>query len=166
VQTGVPARGRPAPDHFRQAAMGDYEFTMSLRIRHPHTEPAEITRILGIEPQHTWRAGDPRRGSEGDALTGTHRESYWMGRLMAEPELASDHIGVESVILRTLAQLRKSSDFLEKLKEEGGVAELHVSIFAREEFRLEFLAESLGLLGRLGLGVSLEISPHPHGESR
>ena len=141
--------------------MSDYEFTMSLRIRHPHAEPADITRILGIEPQHTWRAGDARRDSGGGELLGTHRESYWTGPLMVEPQLASDHVGVETVILRTLAQLRKSGGFLEKLKEEGGVAELQVSIFARDEFRLEFLAESLALLGRLGVGVVLEINPHP-----
>ena len=145
-----------------EPSMSDYEFTMSLSIRHPNAKPAEITRILGIEPQHTWRAGDVRHDSAGGELAGTYRESYWMGRLMAEPQLAADHIGVESVILRTLAQLRKSSGFLEMLKEEGSVAELHVSIFAREEFRLEFLAESLGLLGRLGLGIALEIKPHPH----
>jgi hypothetical protein len=142
--------------------MSDYEFTMSLRIRHPHAEPADITRILGIEPQHTWRAGDPRRDSAGDELLGTRRDSYWMGRLMGEPQLASDHVGVESVILRTLGQLRKSSDFLATLKDEGGAAELQVSIFAREEFCLELLPESLALLGRLGLGVVLEIRPHPN----
>jgi hypothetical protein len=141
--------------------MSDYEFTMSLRIRHPHAEPADITHSLGIEPQHTWRAGDPRRDSAGGELIGTHRESYWMGRLMVAPELASGHVGVETVLLRTLAQLRKSGAFLEKLKQEGGVTELQVSIFARDEFRLEFLAESLAVLGRLGLGIVLEINPHP-----
>lgn len=142
--------------------MSDYEFTISIRIRHPHAEPGEITRILGIEPQHTWRAGDPRRDSAGGELLGMHRETYWMGRLMNEPQLASNHVGVESVVVRTLAQLRKSSAFLEALKGEGGVAELQVSIFAREEFRLEFQPESLALLGRLGLAIVLEIKPHPH----
>ena len=43
------------------------------------------------------------------------------------------------------------------------VAELHVSIFARDEFRLEFLPESLSMLGRLGLTVALEVKPHPSG---
>ena len=110
--------------------MSDYEFTMSLRIRHPHVEPAEITRNLGIEPQHTWRAGEPRRDSAGGEIGGQYRETYWMGRLMAQPELASDHVGVETEILRMLAQLRKSFDFLQALRSEGAVAELHVSIFA------------------------------------
>ncbi|MFZ1907362.1 MAG: DUF4279 domain-containing protein [Steroidobacteraceae bacterium] len=153
----------PAPVTAAEPRMSDYEFTMSLRIRHPHAEPAEITRVLGIEPQHTWRAGDPRRDSAGGELLGTHRETYWMGRLMVEPELASDHVGVESVILRTLAQLRKAGGFLATLKDEGGAAELQVSIFAREEFCLELLPESLALLGRLGLGMVVEIKPHSHG---
>lgn len=142
--------------------MSDYEFTMSLRIRHPHIDPAEITRILGIEPQHTWRVGDPRRGLEGSELEGQYRESYWMGRLMTKPELASDHVGVESEILRVLAQLRRSFDFIERLNREGAVSELHISVFAREEFRLEFLPESLAMLGRLGLTVAFELKPHPN----
>jgi hypothetical protein len=141
--------------------VSDYEFTLSLRIRHPSIEPAEITRNLGIEPQHTWRAGDPRRDPTGSELNGTYRESYWMGRLMAKPELAADQVGVESEVLRTLALLRRSFGYFVTLKAEGGVAELHVSIFARSDFSLEFLPESLSLLGRLGLTVSIEVKPHP-----
>jgi Domain of unknown function (DUF4279) len=143
--------------------MSDYEFTMSLRIRHPHIDPAEITRSLAIEPQHTWRVGDPRRDAVGGELEGQYRESYWMARLMTQPELASDQVGVESEILRVLARLRRSFEFIERLKREGAVAELHVSVFAREEFRLEFLPESLSMLGRLGLTFALELKPHPNG---
>jgi hypothetical protein len=141
--------------------MSDYEFTMSLGIRHPDIDPAEVTRNLAIEAQHMWRAGDSRRDAAGGELEGQYRESYWMGRLMAHPELASDRVGVESEILRVLGQLRRSFDFLERLKREGAVTELHVSIFAREEFRLEFLPESLTMLGRLGFTVVLELKPHP-----
>ena len=145
--------------------MSDYEFTMSLRIRHPQIDPAEITRNLGIEAQHMWRAGEPRRDPAGGEIGGQYRESYWTGRLMAQPALASDQVGVETEILRMLAQLRKSFDFLHTLRAEGAVAELHVSIFARDEFRLEFLPESLSMLGRLGLTVALEVKPHPSGFS-
>jgi hypothetical protein len=141
--------------------MGDYEFIISLRIRHPNIAPAEITRSLGIEPQHTWRAGDPRRDPAGAEISGTYRESYWMARLMAKPELAGDQVSLESEVLRTLAQLRRSFGFLVTLKAEGGAADLHVNIFAREEFSLEFLPESLSLLGRLGLTVAIEVKPHP-----
>ncbi|MGA2398133.1 MAG: DUF4279 domain-containing protein [Steroidobacteraceae bacterium] len=141
--------------------MGNYEFTISLRIRHPTIAPAEITRNLGIEPQHAWQAGDPRRNPAGVEINGTYRESYWMARLMAKPELAADRVSVESEVLRTLATLRRAFGFLVTLKAEGGVADLHVNIFAREEFSLEFLPESLSLLGRLGLTVAIEVKPHP-----
>lgn len=168
VATGTASVRRPpsrptASD--MEAALSQYEFTMSLRIRHPDVEPADITSALGIEPEHSWRAGEPRRNASGQALEGAYRESYWMGRLMAEPRLASDDVSVESEVLRTLAQLRKSFTFLSGLKLEGAVTELLVSIFVRGDFRLEFLPESLALLGRLGFTVSFDIQPHPQVES-
>jgi hypothetical protein len=142
--------------------MGNYEFTIALRIRHPNIEPTEVTRNLGIEPLHAWRAGEPRRDVGGTEISGSYRESYWMARLMAKPELAADRVSVESEVLRTLAQLRRAFGFLVTLKAEGGAADLHVNIFAREEFNLEFLPETLSLLGRLGLTVAIEVKPHPN----
>ena len=141
--------------------MSEYEFTVSLRLRHPGIEPSKITQMLGIEPQHTWKAGDPRRDPAGGALEGAYRESYWMGRLMDEPQLSSARVSVESVLMQNLAHLRRSQAFLEQLHAEGGVAELHVSLYAREPFRVELSDEALGLLGRLGLAVALEVHPQP-----
>jgi Domain of unknown function (DUF4279) len=141
--------------------MSEYEFTISLRLRHPAIDPSRITQTLGIEPQHTWKVGEPRRDPAGGTLAGVYRESYWMGRLMDEPQLSSARLSVESVLLQTLAHLRRSHDFLEQLHAEGGVAELHVSLYAREDFRLELSAQTLGLLGRLGLAVALDVHPQP-----
>jgi hypothetical protein len=84
-----------------------------------------------------------------------------MGRLMPKPSLAQDNVSVESEILHTLGTLRRCFDFLAQLKTEGGSAELHVSLYAREEFRLEFLPEALSLIGRLGLAIALEVKPNP-----
>jgi hypothetical protein len=142
--------------------MSDYEFTVSLRIRHPSIDPAEITRMLGFEPQHTWKAGDARRSPTGEALEGIYRESYWMGRLLDGPQLSTDRVSVESVLSETLSQLRRSFEFVASMNEEGAAAELYISIYAREAFRLELLSESLALFGRLGLTISLEVHPHPH----
>jgi Domain of unknown function (DUF4279) len=140
--------------------MSDYEFTISLRIRHPSIEPSEITSALGIEPQHMWKSGDSRLGSTGESLEGTYRESYWRGRLMDEPQLSSELVSVEGVLRQTLTQLRRSQDFLARLSEGGGVAELHISVFARKNFRLELSPRSLTALGRLGLGIALEVNLH------
>lgn len=140
--------------------MSEYEFTVSLRIRHPGIDPADITRTLCIEPQHTWKSGDVRRGPAGESLDGTYRESYWMARLMEEPQLSSERASVENVLLQTVAQLRRSEDFLVGLSESGGVAELHVSLFARQDFRLDLPPEPLLLLGRMGLGIALDVHPY------
>jgi Domain of unknown function (DUF4279) len=141
--------------------MSEYEFTLSLRLRHPAIDPSTITQTLGIEPQHTWKAGDPRRDPAGGALEGAYRESYWMGRLVDEPQLSSGVLSVESVLEQNLSHLRRSHAFLEQFKAEGGVAELYVSLYAREAFRLELSDEALGLLGRLGLAVALDVHPPP-----
>jgi hypothetical protein len=68
---------------------------------------------------------------------------------------------VESVLMQALAHLRRSQSFLEQLHAEGGAAELYVSLFARRDFRLELSAQSLALLGRLGLAVALDVHPQP-----
>jgi hypothetical protein len=140
--------------------MSDYEFTLSLGIRHPRIDPAAITAELGIKPQHTWKAGDRRLDAAGDAIEGSYRESYWMARLMDQPQLSSQRQSVEGMLMQTLAQLHRSQAFLEQINAEQGVAELHVSLYAREEFTLQLSVESLALLGRLRLAVSLDIHPH------
>ena len=140
--------------------MSEYEFTVSLRIRHPTIDPAKISATLGIQPQHAWRAGEPRCDPAGAELGGAHHDSYWIGRLMDAPQLSSDSVSVERVILKTLSQLRRAQSFLEQLNAEGGVAELLVSLYAREDFRLELPSESLKLLGRMHLSVALDVHPH------
>ena len=140
--------------------MSAYEFTVSLRIRHPTIDPDKISAALGIEPQHTWRAGEPRCDAAGAELGGGHHDSYWMGRLMDEPQLSSGGASVERVILKTLSQLRRAQSFLAQLNAEGGVAELLVSLYAREDFRLELPSEPLTLLGRMHLSVALDVHPH------
>jgi hypothetical protein len=139
--------------------MSEYEFTVSLRIRHPNIVPSVITETLGIEPQHTWKAGDPRQGPAVRDRVGVYRESYWMGRLMGERQLTSAQASVESVLLQTLTQLRRSQSFLEQLNTDGGVAELSIILLATENFRLELSSDSLALLSHLRLSVTLDIQP-------
>ena len=145
--------------------MSRYEFLISLRIRHPSIDPAEITEALSLEPQHSWRAGQGRSDSAGHDLGGVYRDSYWMARLMSGPQLAGDSMSIESEILRILGSLRRSFQFLERLSVGGGRAELLISLFAREEFRLELLPESLSLLGRFGITIVLDVHPNPPGRS-
>jgi hypothetical protein len=136
--------------------MSDFAYTISLRIRHPSLDPDSITQALGLEPQHAWRAGDARRDSAGEALEGAYRESYWVGRL-AQGAGTAGQSSAEGALLNALAQLDRTRSFLEQLSAQGGHAELHVSLLAQENFRLDLSAPSLNLLARLGLAVVLEV---------
>lgn len=141
--------------------MSDYEFTMSLRIRHPEMDPGLITKTLGLQPQHSWRAGDGRRDAAGDMRQGNYRESYWMCGLMLHPKLSTESIGVESELLQVLTSLQGSFSFLQALHASGGASEVHVSIFASEAFRIELLAEMASMLGRVGIAMTIEVEPRP-----
>lgn len=56
-------------------------FQISLRIRHPSMDPRRISRELKVEPEHCFKAGEPRESSSGIAVTAVHAESYWLGSL-------------------------------------------------------------------------------------
>ena len=116
--------------------------------------------MLGVAPQHMWQAGGPRRSPGGEDREGVYRESYWTARLMEAPQLSSDGVSVETMLMQTTSLLHRAHDFLQQLKLDGGAADLHVSLFARGDFRLDLLAESLALLGRLGVAIVLEVHLH------
>jgi hypothetical protein len=146
--------------------MSTYEFTMSLRIRHPTMDPARITQSLGIEPQHSWRAGEPRCDPAGAPIEGAYRESYWMTRLIEDPRLSGGTFSVESLLDQTFSQLRRSQQLFEELQADGGVAELDVTVFARKDFRLDLSADVLAAFGRLGLAIALEVRLLPSMSNR
>jgi hypothetical protein len=56
-------------------------FQLSLHIRHPSVDPAEISRQLGPEADECFRAGAPRRSQVGLAATSVYAESYWVAAL-------------------------------------------------------------------------------------
>ncbi len=53
-------------------------FQLSLHIRHPSVDPAEISRELALESVESFRAGEPRQSRSGLAATTVHGETYWV----------------------------------------------------------------------------------------
>ncbi len=56
-------------------------YQLSLHVRHPSVDPAEISRELALEATESFRAGDPRQSRSGVAATATHGETYWVAVL-------------------------------------------------------------------------------------
>jgi len=141
--------------------MSDYEIALSLGVRHPDIDPAQITRELGLQPGHEWRKGQERLDETGAAMGGTHRSSYWFCEIAPRPTFSGERTAVESELSRVLHMLRKSIVFLQGLHYSGGATELCVTIFAHGDFRIELLPEEAALLGRLGVAMTIEIKPYP-----
>jgi hypothetical protein len=141
--------------------MSDYEFTMSLGVRHPDIDPAQITRELGLQPGHVWRKGEERLDQAGAIMGGSHRASYWFCEIAPRPKFSGERIGIESELARVLHMLRRSIAFMQDLHYGGGATELFVTIYARGDFRIELLPEESALLGRLGVAMTIEIKPYP-----
>ena len=53
---------------------------LSLRIRHPSIDPDEISRALGLEPEHSFKAG----ASRGPRSSGHHTQTYWLAPASVE----------------------------------------------------------------------------------
>jgi hypothetical protein len=138
--------------------MNEYEFALSLRIRHPSVDPTTISDRLKMQPQHSWRAGEQRRDDVGvSSGTGQYRESYWMRELMPEPKLATQTAGVESELVEILSSLQGSCELFQWLHSSGGVSQLHVSVFARGSVTIELPVRVAAMLGRVGLTLAIDV---------
>jgi len=134
------------------------QFTVSLRIRHPSIDPAEITRTLGFEPEHAWRAGDPRRPLPGQAPGGTYHESYWKGELRELDAGLRGALDTEAMLLQAVVRLRRVQPFLSRLQAEAATIELCVELAGASEYSCALSPQLLKLLARAGICLVLEVS--------
>ena len=102
-------------------------YSMTLRVRHPNVDPAVLTKALHLEPQHSWRAGDPRRSATGAALGGEHRDSYWSAPLPGQTVGAAAS-PLELFLGQKLVQLARHRELLGRLQDEGGQLSLLIEL--------------------------------------
>ena len=107
---------------------------LSLRIRHPAIDPREISDALELEPEHCFRAGDPRTAATESGRLGQHTQSYWLASLSVEPWLSPSEPalldpaaaknlkvwGIEGVLLYFVRRLNMHHSFLQRIQSEGG----------------------------------------------
>jgi hypothetical protein len=133
------------------------EFTVSVRIRHPSIDPGEITSTLGLEPQHSWQAGDARRTAQGLPLEGTYRETYWTAEFRELDAGLRGVVASETVLLQAVVQLRRLQPFLARLQADGGTIELFVQVIGSTEFRFALSPELLSMISRIGVSLVLDV---------
>jgi hypothetical protein len=160
----------------RAAPQSSYPFQLSLRIRHPSIDPEEISRRLGIDAEHSFRAGEPREAG-GSTVAPVHAESYWLGTLDPAglllgtafdlgarplPEISRTiAFGVLDTTLTVLTGtvLVRHREFFHQLQSEGGEVRLIVALSARKA-RGFTLTPHLGrALSNLRIPVDIELTP-------
>jgi hypothetical protein len=133
----------------RASPQPSYPFQLSLRIRHPSIDPEQISQQLGMDAEHSFRAGDPREAGR-TTVTSVHAESYWLatldpvtlllgtafdlGSTQVNPQMHAMALGVldSALIVLTNSVLRRHGDFFRRLQSEGGEVRLIVAVSARK----------------------------------
>jgi hypothetical protein len=153
-------------------------FELSLRIRHPSLDPADLSRELGLVAKYSFRAGEPRQSRSEITSTSVHGESYWLGTLdptswpaenwlsgFANVPPARKEFG--SSVTRSLGWalsssarrlLRAHAALFERIRIEGGQVSLLIALspVAVESFNLT--PEVSRIFGELGITLEFELA--------
>jgi hypothetical protein len=158
----------------RRAPQPSYPFQLSLRVRHPSIDPASISRELQMEPEHSFRAGEPRDPSRSLAVAPVHVDSYWLATLDLEkllvgtPETALVHeitrhtqtiaTSLEPALtILTASVLRRHAEFFRRIQSEGGEVRLIVAISARKTRGFTLTPHLSRALSELRIPVDFEL---------
>lgn len=128
-----------------------------LRIRHPNLDPDEITKELGLVPDHCWKGGDIRPAI-GEEISSKHRaETYWIAPVQFQSPFEHLPSLEEKLVMAALA-LKNSKTIWKKLSTGGGRVDLLVTIRGEVSASLDLESEAMSLLR--GIGLSISIATH------
>ena len=157
----------------RRASQPSYPFQLSLRIRHPSIDPASISQELQLEPEHSFRAGQPRESSRNTAVTPVHVDSYWLATLDLSTLLIGTALGPEispqthaivfsaldtALTVVTTSVLRLHAEFFHRIQSEGGEVRLIVAISTRKTRGFTFPPQLSKALSDLRIPVDIELA--------
>ena len=156
----------------RRASQPSYPFQLSLRVRHPSIDPAEISRELQLEPEHSFRAGDLRDSTRSAAVTPAHVESYWLATIDPSSLLAGTALApkispeIQAIALAAVdsaltilitSVLRRHAEFFRRIESEGGEVRLIVALSARKTRGFTLTPHLSKALSELRIPVDFEL---------
>jgi hypothetical protein len=136
--------------------MNPYRYAISLRVRHPTIDPAEITDVFGHVPSHAWQAGAARVTPKGRPLGGIRAQSYWTARL-ADGEWPGKTLA--AAIAEILDALASRREDLARLRGQGAGIELFVGWFFHGNSGDVFDCALMARMAELNIDLSLDIYP-------
>jgi hypothetical protein len=147
----------------RRASQPSYPFQLSLRIRHPSIDPASISKELQLEPEHSFRAGEPRESRSAAVtpvldlsalLLGTPETALVAGHAHAVASTALD----TALTIVVSSVLRRHAQFFHRMQSEGGEVRLIVAISARKSRGFTLTPQLSKALSELRIPVDFELA--------
>jgi len=150
-------------------------FQLSLRVRHPSLDPAEISSQLRMKAEHSFRAGDPRLSRSGLAPASVHTESYWLGALNpaewpTDPAVADDPL--VKIARERLPVVNRSlgwalalcarrffsvhAPLLRRIRSEGGQVSVLVTLSTTDASSFSLMPEVSRIFSELGIALEFE----------
>jgi uncharacterized protein DUF4279 len=136
--------------------MNSYQYDISLRVRHPSLDPAEITSALGLNPSRSWRAGEARTTPKGNPLEGRYSNSYCVVKL-GKGRWPDRTLTV--VINELLDQLTPHQPLFERIRAQGGTVEFFIGWFFDGSSGDVFDCDLLARMADLKIDLSLDVYP-------
>ena len=134
-----------------------FSYAVSLRARHPAMDLSVLTEKLRLEPEHSWKAGEPRRSQTGSPMGGNHRDSYWSALLPAQM-MGPTSMPLELFFSQQLVQLSRHREFFSKLQSDGGQVSLLVEVAPTANASLTFSPASARKLADLNIEVEFQFA--------
>jgi hypothetical protein len=129
-------------------------FSISLSIRHPNIDPAEISSAVHLTPKGATRAGAPRTTPKGNPLEGTYDFSHWTHDF--DVGKASE-LGI--VLEQLIARLQAHELFFHRIVEDGGAVELFCGVFADGNWDEVISFSLMSQLAALKIDLRLDVYP-------
>lgn len=127
-----------------------YSHILTLRIWHPTLDPDLVSRTLRIDPQISWRAGDPRQTPKGTLLDGVRTEGYWSADPFSYGWRDSTDGQIEDALVELVSFLEPHGDFLRGIS-QGGAVRIWVGSQSNRNYAMELPPSLLGRLASLNI---------------
>ena len=127
-----------------------------MTIKHPDLDPAVITSALRVEPQHSWKKGEPRVTPSGSPLPGLRRESYWCYTFSNV-----ENREIAELIESAVRSLPQRSTLWSELQNSGGSAMLILQVVGTKYQGAVISSELIAKLAQLGIALGIEVYAVP-----
>ena len=134
--------------------MKDFSYRVSLRLSGIGFEPEEISTALMLNPDKSWKIGDPIINPPNTPSHGNRSKSFWSHQFET-----TDHKDLESSLTVVLEKLLLHQVFLQGLASNGINIQLFIGLFGDENYGFTITPTLSKDLADLGIEMGFDVYP-------